>query len=377
MTNGRTRLEGSDALKTSRAMAEGGRRVTMAEIARSLGVSQATVSLVLSRAPGTRISQVTRDKVIAAAREMGYRRLLPAQESNLVVALIINDLTTSQHLAPLIEGARDEAAANGCLLLVIPTNGSRDCEAAALEFLAGGALLGVIYATLLTQSVTLPDFLRGLPTVLLNCHAAGEPCPTVVPGDVAGGFAATSHLLEAGHRRIGMVNGEDCLEAARDRLKGYRQALATWEAPLDPRLVAPGGSAPHGRKQAARLLDLPDPPTALFCYCDGMALGAYEAAAARGLRVPEDLSIVGFDDAAYTERMSPPLTTVALPHEEMARWAVSELSRPTRSNLGRPRRVRIDCPLVPRGSVSAPPMRRAGSRKTAPSRAAALRGVEP
>jgi LacI family transcriptional regulator len=108
-----------------------------------------------------------------------------------------------------------------------------------------------------------------------------------------------------------------------------------------------------------------------------MAMGAYEAAAERGLRVPEDLSVIGFDDEAYAERMFPPLTTVALPHEEMARWAVSRLANPAGAALGRVRRVRIACPLVPRGSVAPPPKRRKLSRAPTLVRAIALPVAEP
>lgn len=166
----------------SPAVAQSRHRVTMSEIARRVGVSQATVSLVLNHAPGTRISQARRDRVFAMAREMGYRRLLPARDSSLVVALMINDLTTSQHVGPLIEGARDEAAANGCLLLVIPTNGSPECEAAAWELLAGRALIGVIYATLLTQTVTPPAFLRDVPgqTGVASAYGAAASIVTIL-----------------------------------------------------------------------------------------------------------------------------------------------------------------------------------------------------
>lgn len=327
----------------------------MADIASRLGVSQATVSLVLNQAPGTRISQATRDRVMHLAREIGYRKAHPAGESGRVIGLMINDLTTSQHFLPLIEGAREEAAASDCLVAVIATQGVPECEAEALSFLTARPLVGVIYATLLTQAVTPPQRLRGMPAVLLNCHAAGENFPTVVPGDVAGAFAATSHLIEAGHRRIGMINGEDWLEAARDRLKGYRQALATYEVALDPRLVVPGGTAPNGRAQTDRLLDLANPPTAIFCYADRMAIGAYEAAAARGLSVPGDLSVVGFDNETFAAQMAPPLTTVSLPHEEMARWAVARLVNTAEPETAprKPRRVKIDCPLVLRASVAA------------------------
>jgi LacI family transcriptional regulator len=164
----------------------------------------------------------------------------------------------------------------------------------------------------------------------------------VVSGDVAGGFAATSHLFEAGQQRIRRITGEDCLKAARDRLKGGHKAPATWEALLDPRRVAAGAAAPNGREQAGRLLDL---PIALFFCCDDMARGAYGAGGARGLRVPEYLSIVDFDDAPLSPAHVAALDDHLVPYEKMARWAASRLVEPAGPALGRARRLRIDVPL--------------------------------
>ena len=333
----------------------------MSDIARRVGVSQATVSLVLNKIPGTRISQETRRRVLEAAQEIGYRKGPAIQPGARVIGLLINELTTSQHLNSLLEGARDEATANDCLIAVISTLGDPDVEAAALRYLTAQPLVGVLYATLLTRGVTLPEPLREIPTVLLNCHAAGDRVPSVVPGDIAGGFAATAALLEAGHRRVAMICSEDWIEASRDRLKGYRQALATYDIAPDPNLVVKGGwTLAGGRTQALRLLDLPDPPTAIFCFCDRVALGAYEAAAARGLRIPDELSIIGFDDENFAADMAPPLTTLVLPHEEMARWAVGRLLDSDGAADASPifRRIKMECQLVHRGSVSAPPLRR-------------------
>jgi len=333
----------------------------MSDIARRVGVSQATVSLVLNRIPGTRISQETRRRVLEAAQEIGYRKGPAIQQGARVIGLMINELTTSQHLGSLLDGARDEAAANGCIVAVIATLGDSEVEAAAVSYLTAQPLVGILYATLLTRAVTLPEALRAIPTVLLNCHEAGDRLPAVVPSDVAGGFAATATLIEAGHRRIAMICSEDWIEASRDRLKGYRQALATYDIAPDASLVVKGGwTLAGGRAQTLRLLDLPDPPTAIFCFCDRVALGAYEAAAVRGLRIPDDLSIVGFDDENIAADMAPPLTTLVLPHEDMARWAVERLLDSDGTADAGPslRRIKMECQLVHRGSVSAPPLRR-------------------
>ena len=208
----------------------------MTDIAARVGVSQATVSLVLNGAPGTRISTATREKVLNAAREMGYERMPHSEAGRRVIGLIINELTTSPHVGTLIEGARDEASQNDCLLSIFVTGGDPEIEEAALDYLLSRPLIGVVYATLLTQGVKPPDRLKGTPTVLPNCHHLKSPHPSVVPGDVAGGFTATTALLEAGHRRIAMINGEDWIEASRDRVQGYRQALTSHDIAVDPAL---------------------------------------------------------------------------------------------------------------------------------------------
>ena len=366
----------------------------MSDVAARLGISQAAVSLVLNDAPGTRVSQKTRERVLAVASELGYEKLGRPSAGSGVIGFMINELTTSPHLGALFEGARDEAAGNGCILALYGTQGNPEIEAEVLDHILSRPAVGIIYASLLTQAVHPPARLLGVPTVLLNCHAAKDAFPSVVPGDVAGAFAATQALLEAGHRRIGILNGEDWIEAARDRMLGFRQALTTFDVAVDPRLIMSGGwTHGSGRDQTHRLLDLPDPPTAVFCYCDRMAVGAYEAVRERGLRVPDDLSIVGFDDEAVAADLSPPLTTVDLPTEAMGRWAVTrllDLVHDTASDTRR-RKVKMECRLISRASIApptrpiasammprsptrrSPPLAKAGGRRKEPKEAVADR----
>ncbi len=338
-------------------MSDRRKKPTMSDVAARLGISQASVSLVLNGAPGTRISRATRERVVAVAKELGYVKVERSSSGNGVIGFLINELTTSQHVGHLLEGARDEAAENGCMLSVHSTQGDARTETEVLNYLASRPLVGIIYAALLTQAVDPPARFGELPTVLLNCHAAKDPYPSVVPGDVAGGFAATSALLDAGHRRIAMINGEDWIEAARDRLHGYRQALASYDVAVDPRLILSGGwTLGSGREQTHRLLELTAPPTAIFCFCDRMAIGAYEAARARGRKIPDDLSIVGFDDETFAADLAPPLTTLELPHDAMARWAVTRLLDLAGHSVGdrRFRKLKMECKLVTRGSIASP-----------------------
>jgi LacI family transcriptional regulator len=176
-----------------------------------------------------------------------------------------------------------------------------------------------------------------------------------VPSELLGGYTATMHLIENGHSRIGFINGEHWIEAAADRLKGYRQALSTADIPFDPVLVRAGDwQVAAGYEHALGLLDLPQRPTALFCANDLMAIGALDAARERKLTVPRDLSIVGYDDQDIARYTHPPLTTVLLPNYEMGRWAADSLIAQVRSNLSSTPVIKMECPLVARDSVAPP-----------------------
>ncbi|MEX5746079.1 LacI family DNA-binding transcriptional regulator [Massilia sp. X63] len=335
------------------------RRPTMTDIAKLAGVSQSTVSLVINHMSGAKVSSATRNNVLRIARELGYpvdrpgHPAPPAARS--LIVYLTDELSTSPHAMQTIDGARDAAWEHDCLLSVYATRNDPAYEQAIVaRMLADPALLGVVYATIFTRAVTVPPPLAGVPTVLLNCHTRDRLYSSVVPSEVLGGFAATMHLLDAGHRRIGFINGEAWIEAAAERLKGYRQALSTRDIPFDPLLVREGDwqvSAGHAHAQA--LLALPDAPTALFCANDLMAIGALEAARERRLQVPGQLSVVGYDDQDIARYTQPPLTTVLLPNYEMGRWATENLI--AQVNGGSPRRtcMKMDCPLVERDSVAA------------------------
>jgi LacI family transcriptional regulator len=343
----------------------------MNDIAAACGVSQATVSLVLNDAPGTRISAATREAVIAKARDLGYRRAGRSVERRPLIAMVINDVTCSPHVAGLIEGVSDAANDLGLLVSVVPTVGDEAVEAAALDHLSAVGVRGVIYARLITQEVAVPRRLLSWPAVLLNCYAARDGLPSVVPGDLAAGLTAVLALLDAGHRRIAFIGGEDSIEASRERLKGYKRALAMRDVPADPELIVKEGwTIASGYAAFKRLRQLPDPPTAVFCFCDRTAVGVYNAAGELGLRIPRDLSVVGFDNEAFTADMLPPLTTMELPHADMAHHAVEELHRMLLLPGTRPRypRMKFDCPLIARASVGSP-----GGRAMRPADALATR----
>lgn len=324
----------------------------MVDVALAAGVSQATVSLVLSGGTTARISVETRDRVRAIAADLGYNRRGLARGSGAgVVALLIDEVTTTPFAMPFLDAAKDEAAAMGWLVATFVTAGDTANEAAILQTLGALDLKGVIYARLITRTVHPPTSLFSLPAVLLNCHEPGRRLPTVVPGDVAGLQAATEALIRAGHRRIAHLPGEDWTEATRDRLRGYRQALSAHDIAFDAGLVsAPAWTVGSGRVAMAALLQRAR-PTAVTCFNDRVAIGAYEAIRAFGLAIPGDISVIGYDNEDLVAHLSPPLSTVQLPHDEMARVAIAVLAE------GAPplpyQRIKVDSPLVLRGSVAA------------------------
>ena len=344
-------------------------RPTMTDIAKLAGVSQSTVSLVLNQMTGAKVAAATRKRVFELAGDLGYR--LPRRKTttpaappavggarrNLIV-YIADEVATSPHPAITIDGARAAAWEHNCLLSVHVTGGDRELEEATLDAaLNNPAVLGVIYASIFTREVTLPKRLmngKNTTCVLLNCTEKERRFSSVVPGEVGGGFAATEHLIAQGHKRIGFINGEPWMDAARDRLKGYRQALATADLPFDAHLVRDGDwMSGTGFTQALSLLKLKRPPTAIFCANDLMALGALEAAKQLGRSVPGQLSILGYDDQEIARHAHPPLSTVLLPNFAMGQWAVERLiEEAVAGKAHSTRQMKMDCPLVPRESAT-------------------------
>lgn len=330
------------------------KRATMSEIAQRAGVSQATVSLVLNNAASARISSTTRKRVKEIADSLGYSRKssLSSSAGTPLIGMLLDEVMTSPFAAPLIEGARLEAASRGALVAAVCTGGDPSIEQAAIDLFKKSNCAGVIYASLLTRKCSIPNDLDQSSCVLLNCHAPNSDAPNVVPGDVSGAFRATEHLIANGHKRIAHIQGEIWGEAARDRTTGYRRALATHDIPFDPALlVGPAWTAISAREVVAHLLELDRPPTAIFCFNDRVALGVYEVMAERGLRVPDDISIIGFDNDELAVNLHPPLTTMILPHEEMARTAVDLVLS---HDPAAPKTVKIECEIVIRDSVRPP-----------------------
>jgi len=336
------------------------------DVAQAAGVSVTTVSHVLNDVAYARISPETRDKVRTVAEQLGYgpNRLAQALRTQRtgMLGLVSEEIATTPHAGRIILGADEAAKARGYNLMIINTPGSASLESrqADVQALLERRVDGILYATMYHRNVELPANLGSVPSVLVDSVATGGNITAVIPDEEGGARAAVGALLEAGHTRVGFINNTDDVPATHQRLAAFRAVLN--EAGLD------GGSAPveadvsevHGGYEAARrILSRGNPPTGLFCYNDRMAMGAYRAAAELGLRIPEDLSVVGFDDQELiADNLYPGLTTVALPHYEMGAWATEHLidaieGKADLAALALHPTI-LGCPLVSRDSIAAP-----------------------
>lgn len=338
----------------------------MVDVARQAGVSQASVSLVLNDAGGVRVADATRQKVREAAEALGYRvwRRSPVGSGSIrTIGLLVDDIGSNPLSLNAVEAARERAWRDGCVLVVIPIHGDKDLERHAIDLLMAQRLVGIVYQSYFTQELTLPKALRTANIILLNCYTRDAKVPYIIPAHSEGARKAVSALLDAGHRRIGFINGKSTMEAARDRLEGYVKAHEDRGIAIDPSLIRDGDfTIGPGERETKALMARPAPPTAIFCASDRTAVGCYEALKTLGIRVPDDVSVIGFDDDPLASIVTPPLNTVRVPHARMGEIAVEYLLR--RASGKRPAIPvsRMACDYVVRESVAAP---RAKARQSA------------
>ncbi|WP_411036041.1 LacI family DNA-binding transcriptional regulator [Shinella sp. BYT-45] len=337
----------------------GTKRVTMMDVAKAAGCSQATVSVVLNNVTDIKISPELRSRVLDAARSLGYGLASPIRRAGLedlrgsCIGFVVDQLATTPEAVNAIEGARHASWENDVTILVAQTQGRAEHERKAVARLLQAGAQGIVYMSVFTRRVSLDPALQDLPVplVLLNCYTGDDRFPSVVPDEVTGGCLATASLIKKGHRRIGTIVGESFMEAAQDRLAGYREALAQAGIPYDGRLVVEGNWTPTSGFEATRkLLALAEPPTAIFCQNDKMAMGCFNAIGEAGLSIPADLSVVGYDDDELARHLRPQLTTLELPHRPMGAWAIEQLAKKPRP--GRHRVHKVGCTLIERASTT-------------------------
>src|SRR5579883_3021384 len=331
------------------------RRSTIAEIAAKAGVSIPTVSRVLNNRPD--VSAATRERVEQVIKESGFIRsrvknVLKASSG--IIDMLIPDLTTL-YPVEIVRGVEEVLERTELRLALSLTHNTLESEERWLSKVIDGSTDGAILVLAHGQSKRL-DMLRQhkIPFVVVDHRGElGPDVPSVGATNWLGGRLATEHLLSLGHRRIAIISGDANLRCSRDRIAGYRAALEDAGVSIDPDLIRPGGFVQQtGYEQTCALLDLPQPPTAIFAGSDTQALGVYSALRARGLSVPDSMSVVGFDDVPLASDITPALTTVRQPLVEMGRVATTMLLRLIAEEPLDSRRVELTTSLIVRESCA-------------------------
>lgn len=350
--------------------------VTLQDVAHAAGVSIATASWAVNDNKDVRIPEETKKRVRRIAKSMGYRR--NALASGLArgrsdsIGFISDGVATSPFAGQVIRGAQDEAWRNGKILLVVDTNGDSRIEHSALSFMLERQVEGIVYSSWVHHEVVPPKELRQVNSVLVNCYDRDSTYPAVVPDEVQGGLTATNLLIAAGHKRIAFINQSESSPASVGRLRGYRQALEQAQISFDPSLVIFAKADQEGGYGAVDAL-MKTGATAVFCHNDRTAMGLYDALRERGVRVPDHLSVVGFDNQeVIAAHLHPGLTTVALPQYDLGVLGVRMLLepssdrkhskdaesapavRPGPQDLQEYQPVHVSCPSVVRRSIAVP-----------------------
>jgi len=332
-------------------------KVTIVEVAEKAGVSLGTVSRVINN--DIHVAPETRERVSSVMREMGYvanrqARSLKGSKTN-VIGVLAPDLGTG-YIGEIMRGIDSELALSQLDLMLFTTHRTAIKEANYVANMGQGMVDGLLlvlprnpadYTGTLTRS--------NFPFVLIDHQGTGEPCPAVGATNWQGAYNATEYLVKLGHTRIGFITGSMDLGCAQDRLAGYRSALRTHHIPEIPELVYEGDFfQTDGYDGASVLLDLPVPPTAIFASNDVMAMGVMDAVRNRRMHVPDDISVVGFDNIPQSAMVYPSLTTVQQPLEQMGRVATQMLLGILKSPEKDVSRIELPTELIVRNSTLAP-----------------------
>ncbi|MEV0592878.1 LacI family DNA-binding transcriptional regulator [Nonomuraea cavernae] len=330
------------------------RRTTLATVAASAGVSVATVSKVLNGRSD--VAPATRSLVQAVLRQHDYVAPSPrrAEATPSATIEVQFDTDLNAYSTEIIQGAVEAGAEVGAGVVVSIRKGTDRTAAWARDLVAAGRQALIAVTSELTSGQLAALSRARLPLVVIDpLNLPRARVTSVGSTNFAGGLAATHHLLSLGHRRIAYIGGPATAACNQARLHGYRAAMEAEGVPVPPGYVQTGHFRyPDGVAGGATLLDLPEAPTAIFAGSDETALGVIEAARARGLRIPEDLSVAGFDDTQIARMASPPLTTVRQPLREMGRVALRTAMRLAAGEQVDSHHVELATELVVRGSTA-------------------------
>lgn len=331
--------------------------VKLEDIAKETGFSISTVSRVLSNSTYP-VSEQIREKVLRVAETMGYEPNIAARSLRTdrtdTIGIIVDDLL-SPFTPPIVRGIQDYLNEHGFLSLIVNSDWDPDQEQAAIKTLLSRPVDGIIFVEY--SHLTTSDVLERSHKPRVFVHRLfGSPIKnSVVPDDYYGAGLATGHLIGLGHRRIGYINGPENWHTCRARLSGYKDTLASHNLLFEPSLVQPGDwEIESGYAATKNLLKLAERPTAIFAANDQMALGAIYAIQDAGLRVPEDVAVVGYDNRNFTKTVRPRITTVSMPVIEMGGAAAELLLKQLAEGRKEEEEIKVKGQLIIRETCGAP-----------------------
>ncbi len=334
------------------------KRVTLADVARLAGLSSAAASMILTGRPDTRLSAEAHDRVHAAAAQLGYRPNIAARalrtDTTRTIAFISDYVATTRYASGLIRGALEEAEKANHVMLVLETGGEPAREVQAIEAALDRQVDGIIFAAMRAREVFVPQVPLSTRVVMLNGTSSRFNC-SVLPDELKGGRRAVELLHQAGIRDgIALIGHSELAErglfrseTVARRIAGIHQAMQDFGLGFIAEESCWEWEPAHGYELVRKVLQRGQPIRALLCLNDRLSLGAYQALAEAGLSIPDDISVVSFDNDEIASYLRPGLTTIALPHEEMGRHAVRLLlSGETDQHL------LIDMPVILRSSIA-------------------------
>ncbi|PKQ14700.1 MAG: LacI family transcriptional regulator [Actinobacteria bacterium HGW-Actinobacteria-8] len=332
------------------------KKVGIRDVAAAAGVSTTTVSHALNGLGS--MTAETRQRVRRVSQELDYRPNRMAsglrRERSHTVGFVGDTVATTPFAVEMLRGAQDAAVASAYSMVLASSGADPEVEAREMGLLRSFPVDGLIVGRMFHQYIDLDVSALGMPTVVVNARARDDDLPALVPDEPQIGKDATRELLDAGHRAVAhlTITTPGC---ARDwRMAAYRDTVAGMAR--EQIVYAREATTESAREAALPLLRAADRPTAVFCFNDQMAMGVYQAAHRLGLRIPEDLSVIGVDDLQIVAAaLDPALTTVALPHYEMGRRAIHMVLALIEGNGSTGATTMMECPVVRRGSIATAP----------------------
>lgn len=345
------------------------RRVTLADVAKEVGLSRTAASMILTGRPDTRLSQDAHKRVMEAAQRLGYRPNLAARslrtDRTQSIAFISDVVATTRFATGLIRGALEAAEASNHIMFVLETNGDPSRESKAISAALDRQVDGIIFASMRARELFLPDTPVTVPAVMLNATNPGIPI-SILPDELEGGRAAVRLLVQAGlGDAIALLGQSNAAEEGLFRSETVAQRVAGIQSEMHAHgltFIAEEScwdwEPDEGYKIARKMLRSGKGIRAMLCMNDRLAIGAYQALAEHGVRIPDDISIVSFDNDDIAAYLRPGLTTIALPHEEMGRQSVRHLLSEPQKGVHL-----VPMPVITRKSVISPAR---GDQKSTP-----------